>query len=170
MFTRTLAAALACFALLVVQPPAHADETAGDTRTVWITSGFLSHHTSQRKAPKRGWNETNTGVGIEYALDSHWRLAAGVYDNSVYRRSRYAQVVWSPEATNWRSGDWCVSAGVALGAVDGYPRISHGGFFPTVLPVFALEWKHVGLNLTYIPSLAGQVSGAVALQAKVGFY
>jgi hypothetical protein len=54
--------------------------------------------------------------------------------------------------------------------VDGYPDMCDGGFFPTLLPVATLEWNRVGVNLTYIPSIAGNVSGAVARQLKLQLY
>ena len=166
MNTRILAAALSFISFC---GPAMADEETRSASSLWVTSGFLSKHTTNRHAPRRGWNESNTGIGVEYAFDGRWRVAGGVYENSVYRTSRYAQLVWSPELTTGRCGDWTAQLGVAVGAVDGYPRMGGGGYFLTVLPVASLQWKHVGVNLTDIPSLAGNVAGAVALQAELGF-
>lgn len=42
-----------------------------------------------------------------------------------------------------------------------------GRYFPTLLPIATLEWNRVGANLTYIPSIAGNVTGAIALQLKL---
>ena len=134
--------------------------------SVWVTTGFVSKHTSRQHAPAKGWNENNAGVGIEYGLSSNWLIEGGVYKNSVYRTSHYAQVVWSPDLATWSSGDWTLRLGTAVGVVDGYPRMSGGGYFPTLLPVASAHWKRVGVNLTYVPSVAGNVAGAVALQAK----
>lgn len=153
-------AALAC--LLAVSPSQAEDAAVGG---LWVTSGFVSKH-----ARSGNYNENNRGIGFEYTLDARWHLAAGVYDNSMRRTSRYAQAVWSPDATLWRSGDWKANLGVAVGLVDGYRDMREGGFFPTLLPVASLEWKRVGVNLTYIPSIAGNVSGAVALQLKLQLY
>ena len=139
------------------------DPTAG---SVWVTSGFVSKHTSRQHAPAGGWNENNTGLGVEYAFSSNWLVQGGAYRNSVYKTSRYAQAVWSPDVVTWSSGDRMVRLGVATGVVDGYPRMSGGGYFPTLLPVASAHWGRIGVNLTYVPSIAGNVAGAVALQAK----
>jgi hypothetical protein len=64
-------------------------------------------------------------------------------------------------------GDWKFRLGTAFGVVDGYPRMRAGGHYPTLLPVASFEWRALGLNLTYVPSIAGNVAGAVALQAKL---
>lgn len=84
----------------------------------------------------------------------------------MYETSRYAQLVWSPDRTTWRVHGCTFALGGAVGTVDGYPGMRGGGFFPTLLPVASLEWRRIGINLTYIPSVAGNVAGAVALQAK----
>jgi len=146
------------------------DATDARAGTLWIASGFLSHHTSHRREPRRGWNETNTGLGLEYDVDERWRLAAGLYENSVYRTSRYMQAVWTPEASHWQHGSTRITLGAAVGLVDGYPRMNHGGWVPTLLPVASVEAGRIGLNLSYIPSLVGQASGAVAIQAKLLLY
>jgi len=139
------------------------DPTSG---SVWVTTGFVSKHTSQQHAPAEGWNENNVGIGIEYAFASNWLIGGGAYKNSVYKTSHYAQFVWSPDLVTWSSGDWKVRLGTAVGVVDGYPRMGGGGYFPTLLPVASAQWRRVGVNLTYVPSIAGNVAGAVALQAK----
>jgi hypothetical protein len=158
---RTLVAAALGLCLAV---PSHAaDDDAGG---LWLTSGFWSKHTSNRKAPRQGWNESNTGLGVEYVFDAHWRLAGGVYENSVYRESRYAQIVWTPALTSWRHDGMRLTLGAAVGAVDGYPRMNGGRAAPTLLPVASIENGRFGANLSYIPSVVGQASGAYAIQFK----
>lgn len=156
--TAALGALTVCTALANEQDP-----TSG---SVWVTSGFMSKHTSQQHAPAQGWNENNAGIGIEYVFSSNWLVEGGAYKNSVYKRSHYAQIVWSPDIVTWSSGDWKVRLGTAVGVVDGYPRMAGGGYFPTLLPVASADWGRVGVNLTYVPSIAGNVAGALALQAK----
>jgi len=168
MHARIAVSALA--ATLATCAPALADEQDPATGELWVTSGFLSKHTSQRRAPAAGWNERNTGIGIEYAFNGHWLIEAGLYENSVYRTSRYVQFVWSPDLTTLSSGDWRFRLSTALGAVDGYPRMRGGGYYPTLLPVASVEWRALGVNLTYVPSIAGNVAGAVALQAKLRLF
>ncbi len=159
--------AVASLALCLVPSLARADGFDSAVGGLWITSGFWSQHDhGGRGKPAGGWNESNTGIGAEYAFDEDWRLSAGVYENSVFETSRYAQLVWSPPMTTWRHGAATLQLGAAAGVVDGYPGMRDGGFFPTLLPVASLEWHRVGLNLTYIPSIGGNVAGAFALQLK----
>lgn len=162
--------AATALALCTLSNPAWADETAADPSRLWLASGFLSRHDSDGGAPEGGWNETNGGIGLEYAFNGNWRLAAGVYENSMYETSRYAQLVWSPDRTTWRVRGCTFTLGAAVGTVDGYPGMREGRFFPTLLPVASVAWRRIGINLTYIPSLAGNVAGAMALQAKFRFF
>lgn len=172
MFQRITLAALAAFAFLVFSGTASAAEQDEQEEggSFWVTSGFFSKHTSDQFAPKGGYNETNTGIGIEYGIDRNWTLAVGTYKNSVYKRSTYIQGVWTPDATTYNFGELSLKAGLAVGVVNGYPDQMQGGFFPAVLPVLSAEYKRVGVNLTYIPSLDGAVDGAVALQLKFKFF
>ncbi|WP_295641089.1 hypothetical protein [uncultured Methylibium sp.] len=165
---RSLASAAVAVTLLSIAVPASADTNEPDGQHLWLTTGFVSRHVGSGNTGR--YNEKNGGLGIEVALDEDWRLAAGAYRNSMRQHSRYAQAVWSPEFTRARRGDWKFSLGAALGVVDGYPAMRHGGFFPTVLPVASVEWRRVGVNLTYIPSLAGNVTGAFALQLKLAVF
>lgn len=169
MASRSLATPAAAVALLLSGPaPALAGTPEAQGQQLWLTSGFLSRHVGSGNTGR--YNEKNGGLGFELAFSDDWRLAAGAYRNSVRRHSRYAQAVWSPELTRLRHGDWKFSLGAALGVVDGYPAMRHGGFFPTVLPVASVEWRRIGVNLTYIPSLAGNVTGAFALQLKLAAF
>lgn len=166
--SRSLAAFGAAATLLLAPALARADAPEPDGQRLWLTTGFVSHHVGGG-SPHR-YNERNGGLGIEYTLGPDWQLAAGAYKNSVREHSRYAQAVWTPELTRTRLGDCKLGLGAALGVVDGYPAMRRGGFFPTVLPVASIEWKRVGVNLTYIPSLAGNVTGAFAVQLKLAVF
>lgn len=137
---------------------------------LWVTSGFFSKHLSTDHAPKRGYNETNSGIGVEYVVNDNWRIAGGTYKNSVYRDSRYLQAVWSPDATSINFTGGRLALGVAAGLIDGYPMLNHGKVSPALLPVASLEYKLVGVNLTYIPTVGSNIDGAVALQFKVKFF
>jgi hypothetical protein len=141
--------------------PAHA---AGFDRLA-IATGFWSYHTSNRSE----YNQTNTGVGLEYELDPNWTLAAGHYKNSVERDSTYAQALWTPDVAQAQFGAVRLSAGVAVGLVNGYPELRDGEVAPTLLPVATLMVGPFGVNLTYIPSVAGRADGAFALQFKYRF-
>lgn len=165
---RSLVIAIAAATLLSAAVPARAETQDAEDPRLWLTSGFLSRHVGSGNTGR--YNEKNGGLGVEFALDADWRLAAGSYRNSVREHSRYAQAVWTPAWTRAQAGEWKFGLGAALGVVDGYPAMRHGGFFPTVLPVASVEWRRVGVNLTYIPSLAGNVTGAFALQLKLAVF
>jgi hypothetical protein len=144
-----------------------------------LTTGFLSHHTAKRhSADHRGWNENNTGIGFEYRLNDNLDLAAGVYKNSVYRNSRYLQLVYTPDFTQLHLGPVAIDAGVAVGVADGYPKRNHGHCAPAILPVVSVAMplpggmfaRSLGLNFTYVPSLTSAgTAGAFAVQAKLSF-
>jgi hypothetical protein len=54
-----------------------------------------------------------------------------------------------------------------VGAVNGYPKVRHGGYWATLVPMVSLESRRVGLNFVYIPSVGKRVDGAYALQVKL---
>ena len=127
-----------------------------------ITTGFWSYHESSRGK----YNETNTGFGFEYELSPNWTFAAGHYENSVRRDG---QVLWNPDIAQGQWGPVRFSAGIAVGLVNGYPELRNGDVSPTILPVASVLIGPVGVNLTYIPSVAGRADGAFALQLKWRF-
>jgi hypothetical protein len=169
--------------VLAQQAQEAATPVAAEPWGLTLNSGFLSHHTSNRGRPRHGgWNETNGGIGVEWQLSPSWRLAGGLYDNSVRHESRYLQAVFTPALTRWQADGWSVAAGVAAGVVDGYPKRNHGGWAGALLPLLTVDralpaaWQQatgirsVGANLTYIPTVtAMRIAGAYALQARVSF-
>jgi len=129
---------------------------------LWLESGFWSHHTTPRKVGS--YREHNYGLGLEWQFAESWQLNAGHYRNSVNRPSNYLQVGWSP--LSWSPmDDLTFSAGASVGVVNGYPKI-HEGYFPTLIPMASAEYRRVGLNLVYIPSV-GRIHGAYAAQLKL---
>lgn len=128
---------------------------------VWLASGFRSHHMGASVA----YNEHNAGVGAEWRFTRDWQLNAGHYNNSMSHGSTYVQAAWMPiERT--LAPHWRLRGGASVGIVDGYPPVRRGRFFPTLVPALSLEWRRVGLNLLYIPSIGKRVDGAIALQVK----
>lgn len=146
--------------------PADAGEP-GDAfrREVWVASGFLSYHVRNRDRYRQG----NSGIGGEWRFSRQWQLNVGHYNNSVGRDSNYFQVAWMP-AIFGNEKALRLRAGASLGVVNGYPQARGGGYFPTLVPVVSVEWKRVGLNVVYIPTVGGRVDGAVALQLKARLY
>lgn len=164
-------AATAAFALLASTVNAQSfNEPLHDTGRLWLTSGFFSQHSNPEMGPEGGYNESNKGLGIEYALTTNWRVAAGAYKNSYYKTTRYAQTVWLPDLTSTNVPGGRISLGASFGFVDGYADLNNGGAYPAILPVLSAEWGHAGANLVYIPSIKGTTSGAVALQLKLRLY
>jgi hypothetical protein len=157
-------AALAC--VITTQAAlAHCEEPVASPSwangRLWVTTGFFSHHFSRDE----NFNERNTGLGIEYALSESSAIAIGHYDNSVRRASTYLHYVYTPlELGPFRIGG-------AAGLLDGYPQLRGGRFSPVVLPVATSTFKlfnyDAGINMTYIPTIAGHIKGAVAIQFKL---
>jgi hypothetical protein len=150
-------------AALVVGCCAGASALAGETPPqLWLDSGFLSHHVQHRGR----YNEHNDGLGLEWHFGSgDWQLDAGHYRNSLRQGSNYLQLGWTPLKAElpWRMQ---ARLGASVGAVDGYPSVRHGGWFPTLVPVLSLEGSRVGVNLVYIPTVGKRVDGAYAVQLK----
>jgi hypothetical protein len=153
-------------ALLAGTAGAHAAEAPpaeGFRSELWLDSGFWSHHTRQRLSTP--YREKNEGLGLEWRFAPDWQFNAGHYRNSVGQPSNYLQVGWMP--LNYHPvGDLRLRLGTSVGVVNGYTGIAGGGYFPTLVPVASTEWKRVGLNLVYIPSV-GRIHGAYAAQLKL---
>jgi hypothetical protein len=128
---------------------------------VWLNPGFFTYH-FDRDSELR---EDNTGLGVEVALAPEHALAAGSFLNSTGERSRYGGYQWRP--LHWQPAGISVRAGVALGLIDGYPRMRNGGAFFVVVPLLAIEGRYLGVNLTVFPALGNQVEGAIAVQLKL---
>jgi hypothetical protein len=158
----TLWFALLCAALWPASACAQPDSATAFEQQLWLTSGFRSHHTKNASR----YRENNDGIGLEWHVAPTWQFNAGHYNNSVGHGSSYWQAGWSPFEMAFGAA-WRLRAGGSVGIVNGYPRQSHGGYFPTLVPTLALDWRRVALNLVYIPTVGGKVDGAVALQLKV---
>lgn len=143
-----------------------AEETAPASEfrsELWLDTGFWSHHTKERK--NKPYRETNEGIGFEWRFAPNWQINAGHYRNSLGAPSNYAQAGWMP-LTYEPVGELKVKLGASVGVVNGYEGIANGGYFPTLVPVVSTEWKRLGLNLVYIPSV-GRIHGAYAAQLKI---
>jgi len=139
-----------------------ADAAAEFRHQLWLDSGFWSHHTQQNAG--KPYREHNAGLGVEWRFKPAWQLNAGHYRNSLDEPSNYLQLGWMPL-------DWTPAAhlklelGGSVGVVNGYPGIADKGYFPSLVPVAAAQWRRVGVNLVYIPSV-GRIHGAYAAQLK----
>jgi hypothetical protein len=145
--------------LLLVASRAQADDPV--TPQVWLNPGIFSYHFDRGKDLR----EDNTGFGAEVVLHDDHSLLAGSIINSDRQRSRYGAYHWRP--LHWRIAGLRVSAGLAVGVFDGYPRYREGGWFVAPLPLLALEGDRFGANIAVIPTLGNRLNGAVAIQFKM---
>jgi len=132
-----------------------------ESPSVWLNPGTYSYHFSRDK----DFREDNIGIGAEAWLTDDHALMAGTFINSDRARSHYGAYQWRP--LHWRPAGVAIGVGITLGAFDGYPRYRNGAWFPAVLPVLAVEYKRVGVNLFVVPTISNRLSGALALQLKV---
>ncbi|MDH3318154.1 MAG: hypothetical protein OEO84_00500 [Betaproteobacteria bacterium] len=128
---------------------------------VWVNAGAYSVHFDRSK----DFREDNIGLGAEVGLAEDHALTAGTFINSERARSRYGAYQWRP--LHWRPAGVNVSAGIALGAFDGYPGFRDGGWFLAALPMLAVEYERVGVNLFIVPTISNRVDGAVSVQFKL---
>ena len=157
--------------LMSLSGGAHAaDEAVGDTKEaatefkpqLWLDSGFWSHHTKQNSG--KPYREHNAGLGVEWRFKPTWQVNAGHYRNSLDEPSNYLQLGWMP--LNWTpAANLKLELGGSVGVVNGYPGIADKGYFPSLVPVAAVQWRRVGINFVYVPSV-GRVHGAYAAQLK----
>ena len=59
---------------------------------LWVNAGFYSAHFDAQK----GLRNANPGIGIEYQLDTAWRLTAGRFINSDDGQSNYLGAYYQP--------------------------------------------------------------------------
>jgi hypothetical protein len=142
--------------------PNEANEMQAEAASqLWLTTGFRSYHFKRSAA----YNENNSGIGFEWRFDAERRISGGIYDNSVRETTHYLHYVWTPLHLG------VVHIGGAAGLIDGYPELNKGKPAFSLIPVATLDFKifshDVGLNLVYIPTIAKQVDGSLALQFKV---
>lgn len=128
---------------------------------VWLNLGAYSQHFDQSK----DFRENNNGFGAEVWFANDHALMAGTFINSDRARSHYGAYQWRP--LHWRPAGINVGAGITLGVFDGYPSYRSGGWFPAALPVLAVEYERIGVNLFLVPTIANRLDGAVSVQLKL---
>jgi hypothetical protein len=137
------------------------DEGTSSRKMAWQNAGAFSYHFDR----DTNYREDNVGVGAELAYSADNSLMAGTLINSQRARTRYLGLQWRP-VHGW-VGNVRVHAGVALAAMDGYPKMREGGWFPSLLPLLAVEGRYVGLNVSMVPTIPNRVDGAVLFQLKL---
>ena len=134
---------------------------AGRLPQVWLNPGFFSLHFDR----SQDFREANWGFGVEVVFAPDHAGMAGNFINSDGDRSNYAAYQWRP--LHWQPWGIDVSAGIALGAFDGYQKVNDGGWFVAPLPVLAVEGRYLGANFSIVPTIHDKVHGAFILQIKV---
>lgn len=124
---------------------------------VWLNPGFYSYHLQNNKK----FNDNNHGFGFDYRYSSTHAFTAGRFLNSLGDRSHYAGMYWHPVAMG------PIRLGAVIGGIDGYRKISDGGWFLAVIPAASYEYKSIGANLIFTPPYKDQLHGALSLQLKV---
>jgi hypothetical protein len=129
--------------------------TDASTQAIWVNLGGISWHDDRRK----GYNENNGGLGLEYPLQADIALMGGAFHNSVHKTSGYVAIKWQPLTL----GDW--KLGLSTGVMNGYPGIHRGGAFLAALPMASYEGSRFGVNLALVPYV-DRAEGALAIQFK----
>jgi hypothetical protein len=127
---------------------------------LWLNPGFYTYHSQSSTR----FNSNNLGWGGEYRYSTHSSIVLGEFHNSDWGTSNYAGWYWRP----FRIGP--ISFGAEIGAIDGYPKMQNGNWFPIVVPVASFENKYLGANFVFVPSYKDQLHGGVSLQFKVKVY
>jgi hypothetical protein len=126
---------------------------------VWVNPGFYSHHFNT----ELNLNNNNHGLGVEVSITDTYSLTAGVFENSDRATSHYVGLYIMP----FDIGPF--KAGAVVGGFNGYPNANHGGWFPAIIPVVALEGRQLGLNVSFVPTVQDKLHGAISFQLKYRF-
>ncbi|MGR4869065.1 hypothetical protein ACIPRI_09395 [Variovorax sp. LARHSF232] len=144
---------------LAASPGTSLAQEASALSQIWINPGFYSYHFDRDK----NLEDANPGLGIEWPINAQWSFTAGAFRNSDRERSNYIGAYFMP--FEWQG----VKFGAALGVFDGYPNYRGGDWFPAVIPTAAIEWRHWGLNIGFIPPYKDRLHGAISFQLKARF-
>jgi len=128
---------------------------------VWLNPGFYSYHFDRDP----DYREDNTGFGVEVLITDDHALMGGSFINSDGERSHYGLYAWRP--LHWQVSTVRFSAGIAVAAIDGYTSYRNGNWFVAPLPLLAVEWRRLGVNLTYVPHVHDSLHSAIAIQVKL---
>jgi hypothetical protein len=149
----------ACAALLALGTLPGAALAQAPLSQVWINPGFYSYHFDRNENLADG----NPGLGVEWPINETFSLTAGGFRNSDRERSYYLGAYVMP--FEWGG----VKFGAAIGGFNGYPNYRDGGWFPAIIPTAAIEGRHWGLNIGFIPEYKDRLHGAISFQLKFRF-
>ena len=148
-------------ALAALAPLAHAGDLFTRVEPVplkefWVDSGFATYHfKSDVELSGR-----NPGIGVEYRFRADIAATAGRFLNSDGELSNYLGAIWQPVAIG------PVRLGAVVAAFNGYPHVREAGWFPALIPVATVEYKRVGVNIGFVPTLQDRLHGGISVQLK----
>ena len=137
------------------------DGSTGLSDRIWLNPGIYSLHFDRDKHLR----DNNIGIGVEIGPFEDQAILAGTYINSNGARSHYGAYAWRP--VQWKLNSLNASAGMAVGAFDGYTNYHNGGWFIAPLPILSIEGNRIGVNFTVVPTVKNRLDGAIGFQLKV---
>lgn len=132
---------ITCFCM----PASAADDS------LWVMTGFNSWHNNEGHWHNR---QNNDGIGLSYEMPHDLNIVAGTYIDSNNKRSNYLGATYQPLDILG------IHLGVLGGYVSGYRFVS---VIPPVIPFASYEYRRVGINLIWVPT----VLTAVQLKIKL---
>lgn len=127
-------------------------DTAAET---YLTVSVASYHAERHRDDGKGaYEQENLGFGLEHVLNDRWRLAAGIYRNSIRTDSGYVGASYLPAEL------WGARLGASFGVVSGYS----GNLVPVIIPTVSYDGS-VGFNLLVMPPYDRNPAG-LGLQLK----
>lgn len=164
MFSHNLLKALVCAGLASISFTSNAETfsviESKPISELWLNPGFYSFHFDRNK----GLNGNNFGPGIEYRYSTTSSVTVGSFNNSDNQNSHFVGWYWQPLELG------PARLGVVVGALDGYPKMKDGGWFPAAIPAVSMEYKMVGTNILIIPGYKDRLYGAISVQVKLKVY
>jgi hypothetical protein len=137
---RTFAAlAIALLVAFFCRPARAADDS------LWVMTGFNSWHTNEGHWHNR---QNNDGIGLSYEMPHDLNIVAGTYIDSNNNRSNYLGATYEPVDILG------IHVGVLGGYVSGY---SFAKIIPPVIPTASYEYRRVGINLIWVPTVVTAV-------------
>ena len=127
---------------------------------LWLNSGFYTYHFQSRNR----FNNINFGFGGEYRYSTTSSIVLGEFHNSDWGATNYVGWYWRPLAIG------SINLGAEFGAIDGYPKMQNGNWFPVAVPVASYENKYIGANFVFVPSYKDQLHGGISIQLKLKVY
>lgn len=125
---------------------------ADDIEGMWLTTGEWSRHNDESKHQYR---QNNTGIGVQFDLNSDQSVVAGYYNNSIHRETVYMGMTYTP----FHLGDakFGVVGAMATGYCQYVPAVPIGGAYATY------EQGRFGVGFMWLPTVVMAVNLKIRL-------